>query len=105
MLSHDEPFASLGPERRAALIREQAVIVEFERDRAIATLPDLLPTGEDRERAIRVIEFIAGSVEEMEPHTLQSLQRFHAALGLSGLALPKATQDPLSEAKDQPALA
>jgi pimeloyl-ACP methyl ester carboxylesterase len=103
MLSNDEPFASLGPERRAALIREQAVIVEFERDRAIETLPDLLPTKEERERAIRAIEFVAGSEEEMEPHTLQSLQRFHATLGLSGLALTQATSDPLIDANQQPA--
>jgi pimeloyl-ACP methyl ester carboxylesterase len=105
MLSKDEPFASLGPERRAALIREQAVIVEFERDRAIETLPDLLPTQQERERAIQAIEFVAGSVEEMEPQTIQSLQRFHAALGLSSLALPKATQDPLIEARGRPAQA
>jgi len=104
MLSNDEPFASLGPDRRAAMIREQAVIVEFERDRAIDALPGLLPTREERERAIKVIEFIAGSVEEMEPHTLQSLQRFHAALGLSGTA-SKASPALLTDAKGQPALA
>jgi hypothetical protein len=101
VLSEDEPFASLGPEKRAALIREQAVIVEFERERAIQTLPDLLETQEERERAIKVIEYVAGSVEEMEPHTIQSLQRFHAALGLSGMALPKATLDPLKRNKNQ----
>ena len=101
VLSKDEPFASLGPEKRAALIREQAVIVEFERDRAIETLPELLATGEERERAIKVVEFIAGSVEEMEPHTIQILQRFHAALGLSVLALPEETLDPLTKARDR----
>ncbi len=101
VLSSNEPFASLGPEKRALLIREQAVIVEFEHDRAIDTLPLLLKTREAREKAIKVIEFIAGSVEEMEPHTIQSVQRFHTALGLSGLALPKATPDPLTEIKDE----
>ncbi len=30
VLGHDEPFASLGPEKRAALIHEQSVIAEFE---------------------------------------------------------------------------
>ena len=101
VLSNDEPFASLGPEKRAALIREQAVIVEFERERAIDGLAQLLTTPEQRERAIKVVEFIAGSLEEMEPHTIQILQKFHAALGLSGLALPKATLDPLTKAPDQ----
>ena len=64
---------------------------------AIRTLPDLLPTRAERQRAIEVVEFIAGAVEEMEPRTLHMVQRFHAALGLPGLALPAATQDPLLE--------
>ncbi len=97
VLTKDEPFASLGAERRAALIREQSVIAEFEREKAIQTLPDLLPTEAERRKAIEVVEFIAGSIEEMEPKTLQMVQRFHAALGLPGLALPAATQNPLAE--------
>src|SRR5208337_3071121 len=95
VLGHDEPFASLGAEKRAALIHEQSVIVEFEPDLAIKTLPDLLPDMADRKRAIGVIEFIAGAIEEMEPGTIQLVQRFHAVLGLPGLALPAPTQDPL----------
>ncbi len=96
VLGHDEPFASLGPEKRAGLIHEQSVVVEFERERAIETLPDLLPDMEDRQRAIEVIEYIAGAVEEMEPATIQLVQRFHAVLGLKGLALPAPRQDPLA---------
>ena len=97
VLGHDEPFASLGPERRAALIREQSILVEFERERALESLPRLLPEREDRQRAIEVVEYIAGSVEEMEPKTIQMVQRFNALLGLPGLALPPATKDPLLE--------
>ena len=80
VLTRDEPFASLGVERRAALIREQSIIAEFEPDRAIETLPNLLPGSEERRKAIEVVEYIAGSMEEMEPRTLKILQRFHAAL-------------------------
>ena len=96
VLGHDEPFASLGGEKRAALIHEQSLIVEFERDRAIETLPELLPDMEDRQRAIEVVEYIAGAIEEMEPATIQLVQRFHGVLGLKGLALPAPRQDPLS---------
>jgi len=96
VLGHDEPFASLGPEKRAALIHEQSIIAEFEPDLAVKTLPDLLPEMADRKRAIQVLEFIAGSVEEMEPGTIQLLQRFHSVLGLPGFALPAPVQDPLN---------
>ena len=95
VLSHDEPFAALGPERRAALIHEQAVIVEFEPELAIKTLPDLLTDPAERARAIDVVEYIAGAVEEMEPKTIRMVQSFRSALGLASLALPGPTQDPL----------
>ncbi len=95
VLGHDEPFASLGSEKRAALIHEQSVIVEFERERALATLPGLLSDPAERRRAIEVVEFIAGAVEEMEPATIQLVQRFHSVLGLEGLSLPAPRQDPL----------
>jgi pimeloyl-ACP methyl ester carboxylesterase len=95
VLSKDEPFAALGPERRALLIREQSIIVEFDADGAIATLPDMLPDAQQREQAIAVVEFIAGAVEEMEPHTIQTLQRMRAALGLAALGLPDSAKDPL----------
>ena len=102
VLSKDEPFASLGAERRAALIREQSMIVEFEPERAVATLPDLLPRAKDRIKAMEVVEFIVGSVEEMEPHTIHQLQQLREALHLPPIALPEATKDPLQEATEEP---
>ena len=100
VLTRDEPFASLGGERRAALIREQSIIVEFEKDLAIDTLPALLSESEQRRKAIEVVEFIAGSLEEMEPHTLKTLQRFHAVLGLPAIASTLVSNDPLPENPD-----
>ena len=84
VLGHDEPFASLGADKRAALIHAQSLIVEFEPERALETLPDLLSDPAERQRAIEVVEFIAGAIEEMEPATIQLVQRFHSALGLEG---------------------
>ena len=43
----------MGAEKRAALIHEQTVIVEFERERAIEALPRLIPDAADRRRASR----------------------------------------------------
>ena len=96
VLAHDEPFASLGAEKRAALIHEQSIVVEFERELAIRTLPELLPDRDDRLRAVEVVEYIAGAVEEMEPATMQLVQRFHSVLGLPPLAPPAPMRDPLT---------
>jgi hypothetical protein len=87
VLSQDEPFASLGLERRAALIHEQSVIVEFEPDLAVKALPQLLPNIEERRRAIEVVEYIAGAIEEMESSTIRMVQRFNSVLGLPFVAL------------------
>jgi hypothetical protein len=96
VLSHDEPFASLGVERRTELIHEQSVIVEFEKELAIDALARLLPEAAERVKAIRVVEFIAGALEEMEPHTIQALQRFRRVLGLPPLEARLADINPLA---------
>jgi hypothetical protein len=98
VLANDEPFVSLGAKRNAAIIREQSIIVEFEPEEAIETLPELLPSPAEREKAIAVVEFVAGAVEEMEPHTIEALQNLRAVLGLPPLALPDTARDPLESA-------
>jgi len=100
VLSHDEPFASLGAAKRAALIREQSIIVEFAADKAVETLPLLLPEPEERARAIAVVDYIAGAVEEMEPHTLEMLGRIRAALDLPKMVAPPPV-DPLARSAAQ----
>jgi pimeloyl-ACP methyl ester carboxylesterase len=99
VLSKDEPFASLGAERRTAIIREQSIIVEFEPQRGIETLPQLISGLEERKRAMEVVEFIVGSVEEMEPQTIRVMQQLHESLGFPTLVFPSITQDPLAEEK------
>jgi pimeloyl-ACP methyl ester carboxylesterase/tellurite resistance protein len=94
VLSHDEPFASLGAERRAELIHEQSVIVKFEMERAIDALADLLPDEDERQKAIGVVEFIAGALEEMDPQTIHALQRFRRVLGLPPLEFRAAVAAP-----------
>lgn len=96
VLTQDEPFKSLGSELRAKLIHEQTLIVEFEHDRAIAALSMLLHDEVDRHRAIGVVEYIAGPLEEMEPHTIHALQTFRRVLGLPPLTAGEMTDDPLA---------
>jgi hypothetical protein len=94
VLTQDEPFASLGPARRAALIHEQAVIVEFEKEKGIEALPLLLPTAKERQRAIDVVDYIAGPIEEMEPKLIAALQTLRQVLRLPRLTAG-AESDPL----------
>jgi pimeloyl-ACP methyl ester carboxylesterase len=101
VLSKDEPFASLGAEKRAALIREQAIVVEFAGERAIEALPALLTTPAEREKALKVVEYIAGSLEEMEPQTLRMLQNMRAVLGLPRLVGAPTASGPLVAIADQ----
>ena len=95
VLSHDEPFASLGVDRRVALIHEQTVIAEYEREAAIKGLAAMLPAADERAKALGVVEYIAGSIEEMEPGTIKMLQRFSQVLDLPQIETNLIATDPL----------
>jgi tellurite resistance protein len=94
VLTEDEPFATLGAERRAAIISRQTLIASYEPERAIETLPLLLPTPEERDLAIRTAFYVPGEVDEMAEGTLALLHRFCDVLGVPRLAAT-VSEDPL----------
>jgi hypothetical protein len=83
VLKSTEPFKSMGSERRADLIQQQSIIAEFEPGRAMQTLPVLLKSAEDRLSALDVVNHILGARAEMEPHSLELIQRMESLLGTS----------------------
>jgi tellurite resistance protein len=95
VLTLDEPFKSLGSQRRADIIYKQTLIATFEPEHAIEALPHLLPKAKDRELALKVVQYIPGSIQEMSPKTLALLQRFREVLELPPLK-DEVTEDPLS---------
>jgi len=94
VLTQDEPFCSLGAERRARIIHQQTLIVTYEPERAIETLPALLPESEQRALAMRVVQFVPGAIGEMSVGTQALLARMRQVLALSPLA-EDVTEDPL----------
>jgi hypothetical protein len=92
VLNSTQPFQSMGPERRAELIQQQSLIAEFEPQRALQTLPHLLKTEEERNKALAVVNHILGARSEMEPHSLDLMQRMEKLLGVASavVVLPTA---------------
>ena len=96
VLTQDEPFRSMPSDQRNQIIHEQTLIAQFSGDRALVTLPDLLPSAAERDLAARAVRYIPGAIEEMAPHTLEALQRFHRILGLPPVT-EDVSEDPLAD--------
>lgn len=82
LLSTEVPFRDMNPASRAKLIHEQTLIVHYERDTGLATLPKLLTSTAERQRAVEMVEFVVGSIEEMQPKTLETLTTIRRLLGV-----------------------
>lgn len=85
LLSSEPPFRDMEPASRAKLIHEQTLIAHYERDTGMSTLPKLITSTRDRQRAIEMVEFVVGSTEEMEPRTLEVFNTMRHLLGLRQL--------------------
>lgn len=94
VLTEDEPFRALGADKRARIIHEQTLIVEFAHEEAIASLP----TAKDRELAAQVMLYVPGWIADMAPDTQAMIARVRALLGQPG-AMVDVTEDPLSLVK------
>ena len=81
LFATEQPFATMGEDRRAKLIYEQSLIVRFATERAKASLPKLLDTPAERHRALDLVMRVAGPVETMHPQALALYREFEAMLG------------------------
>ena len=89
ILRSTEPFKSLGDELRSTIIHEQTLIIDFEPEAAIAVLPKMLPTLDERQRAIALVEEIAGDPLEMAEATARLLAVLRETLQTQALVEPR----------------
>lgn len=94
ILTHDEPFKSLGPERRAKILHQQTLIASFEPVLAVETLPHLIEDPAERELAVQIVQYIPGSIAEMSAETLGLLRRFREVFELD-LEIEEVHENPL----------
>jgi pimeloyl-ACP methyl ester carboxylesterase len=85
ILEQTAPFSEMKPKHRTRLIHRESLIVAFEPEHALETLPQLFRTDEERARALEICREIAGPEGEMSEPTLALMRQLE---GLLGQALP-----------------
>lgn len=93
MLLSTEPFASMKPKHRTRMIHKETLIVGYEPEEALATLPKLLRTEAERKQALELCEAIAGPREEMSHETIDMLNRLALALDQEPVSAPTHTDN------------
>ncbi len=83
VLTKQDPFDKLDEATRTRIIHQQSMIVEFEPEQALATLPRLIPDAKDRARAIGQCEHVVGALEEMSDETRDMYDRIRETLELA----------------------
>jgi pimeloyl-ACP methyl ester carboxylesterase len=82
VLSSREPFNHLSEVVKNRIIRQQSLIIEFEPELALATLPKLLPSPADRMMALEQAAYVLGPEEEMSDTTREMLDSIRGVLGV-----------------------
>ena len=104
VLTQREPFAALGEIARTRIIHQQTMIVEFEQEKALATLPALIADPADRARAIEVCEYVLGAFDDMAETTRWMYHRMREVLELPPAAgQPKVRALAAAMARPRPA--
>jgi hypothetical protein len=80
ILNTREPFAGMKPKHRTRIIHRESLIVDLEPETALAALPKLLKTLEDRQKALDLCWEIAGPEEEMAETTSELMRVFAQVL-------------------------
>ena len=72
----------LSPERMKAIAKEEAFMIRFDEERALASLPELLPSEADRREALEIVRQVGGARGEIGAEGEALLARVERILGL-----------------------
>jgi hypothetical protein len=83
----------LSHERLKAIAKEEAFMIRFDEEHALASLPELLPSEQDRREALDLVRKVGGARGEITPESEAMLAKIEAMLGLDqGSRAPAAKQ-------------
>jgi hypothetical protein len=77
----DAALRDIPREQLKAVAREQAFMLRFDRDRALAALPAMLPTEAERRKAVAIVRRIGEANGEIRPEGAAVLARIEEILG------------------------
>lgn len=80
VLTSEAPFAAMTAAQRQEIIRAQTAIVALDADAALAALPTLLPTDDERRKALALVEAVAGPEDDLGDKAREMLGRLRSTL-------------------------
>lgn len=81
ILNETEPFASLTQQARNHIVHQQGIVVEFDPEHALRSLPHLLNHHDARVHAVQTCAYIAGPIDDAD--VLEMFNKIKAVLGVS----------------------
>jgi pimeloyl-ACP methyl ester carboxylesterase/tellurite resistance protein len=84
----------LSHEQLKAIAKEQAFMIRFDEEHALASLPALLPSKQDRRQALDLVRKVAGARGEITPESEAILTKIERTLGLEQAAQAKPQEHP-----------
>ncbi|MDQ5882468.1 MAG: hypothetical protein QG616_2300 [Pseudomonadota bacterium] len=90
---YEELLPDMAPDALRRIRGEQEIIVRFEPEKALATLPQLLSDPQERQRLLKLLDAVLADkrIQKLEPTAEQKLALEHvrSVLGLTAKSLPK----------------
>jgi len=80
-------FQGLNADEARRLLYEQSLVVEFARERALETLPALLPSADERQRALALVDKVGAAAHAGDPERAMAVE-LHKRLGPTVKSVP-----------------